>query len=190
MVKRTGPKVGQVEGILIDWDLCKYQAQLKIGSNHPAHSGTWQFSSAMLLQYPMKLRQVSDDLESFVHVLHWTILMWYEHSLSGLPSELRRLVSRTYDEFETFGDYDTGGFHKFSNMRLGELPFADLSSKPLERLTNKLAGICEEHYNASSTKEQIAKLEDIKIQERKKFESQSAAPSGRVEMNPRRHREF
>ncbi|KAF9802197.1 hypothetical protein IEO21_09953 [Rhodonia placenta] len=162
MVKRTGPKVGQVVGILIDWDLCKYQAQLKIGSNHPAHSGTWQFSSAMLLRYPMKLRQVSDDLESFVHVLHWMILMWYKHSLSGSSIELLTLVTKTYDEFETFGDYDTGGFHKFSNMRLGELPFAKLSSEPLKRLTKKLAGICKEHYNASSTKEQRAKLEDIK----------------------------
>ncbi|EED83758.1 predicted protein [Postia placenta Mad-698-R] len=190
MVKRTGPKVGQVEGILIDWDLCKYQAQLKIGSNHPAHSGTWQFSSAMLLQYPMKLRQVSDDLESFVHVLHWTILMWYKHSLSGLPSELRSLVSRTYDEFETFVDYDTGGIHKYNNMLLGALPFAKLSSEPLKSLTDKLAEICKEHYNASSTKEQRAKLEDIKIEKGKKFESQSPAAPVEWEMNRRRRRQF
>ncbi|KAF9801353.1 hypothetical protein IEO21_10141 [Rhodonia placenta] len=155
MVKRTGPK------------------------------GTWQFSSAMLLQYPMKLRQVSDDLESFVHVLHWTILMWYKHSLSGLPSELRRLVSRTYDEFETFVDYDTGGIHKYNNMLLGALPFAKLSSEPLKSLTDKLAEICKEHYHASSTKEQRAKLEDIKIEKGKKFESQSPAAPVEWEMSVR-----
>ncbi|EED83810.1 predicted protein [Postia placenta Mad-698-R] len=100
MVKRTGPKVGQVVGILIDWDLCKYKDQLNKGSSNPTHSGTWQFSSAMLLQYPMKLRQVSDDLESFVHVLHWTILMWYKHSLSGSSIEL--LMSRL--EVKRLGD--------------------------------------------------------------------------------------
>ncbi|EED83780.1 predicted protein [Postia placenta Mad-698-R] len=162
MVKRTGPKVGQVVGILIDWDLCKYRAQLKIGSNHPAHSGTWQFSSAMLLRYPMKLRQVSDDLESFVHVLHWTILMWYKHSRSESPAALQEVVLETYDKFSDTLGYDTGGDNKFSNMLLGALPFAKLSSEPLKRLTKKLAGICKEHYNASSTKEQRAKLEDIK----------------------------
>ncbi|EED78695.1 predicted protein [Postia placenta Mad-698-R] len=162
MVKRTGPKVGQVKGILIDWDLCKYRAQLKIGSNHPAHSGTWQFSSAMLLQYPMKLRQVSDDLESFVHVLHWTILMWYKHSRSESPAALQEVVLETYDKFSDTLGYDTGGDKKFNNMLLGALPFAKLSSEPLKRLTKKLAGICKEHYNASSTKEQRAKLEDIK----------------------------
>ncbi|KAF9800849.1 hypothetical protein IEO21_10280 [Rhodonia placenta] len=185
MVKCTGPKVGQVEGILNDWDLCKYESELKKGSSHPTHPGTWQFSSAMLLQYPIKLRQVSDDLESFVHILHWTILMWYEHSLSGLSSELRHLVSRTYDEFETFVDYDTGGFHIFNYMLLGKLPFANLSSKPLERLTNKLAGICEEHYNASSTKEQIAKLEDIKIQKGKKSPSQPPAAPVEIDISVR-----
>ncbi|KAF9804969.1 hypothetical protein IEO21_09264 [Rhodonia placenta] len=157
MVKRTGPK------------------------------GTWQFSSAMLLQYPMKLRQVSDDLESFVHVLHWTILMWYEHSLSGLPSELRRLVSRTYDEFETFVDYDTGGIHKFNNMRLGQLPFSKLSSEPLKSLTQNLAEICKEHYNASSTKEQIAKLEDIKIEKGKKSPSQPPAAPVEIDISVRHY---
>ncbi|EED81544.1 predicted protein [Postia placenta Mad-698-R] len=37
MVKCTGPKVGQVEGILNDWDLCKYESELKKGSSHPTH---------------------------------------------------------------------------------------------------------------------------------------------------------
>ncbi|EED83785.1 predicted protein [Postia placenta Mad-698-R] len=187
MVKRTGPKVGQVVGILIDWDLCKYKDQLNKGSSNPTHSGTWQFSSAMLLQYPMKLRQVSDDLESFVHVLHWTILMWYEHSLSGLPSELRRLVSRTYDEFETFGDYDTGGFDKYNYMLLGALPFADLSSEPLKALTENLAEICKEHYNASSTKEQRAKLGAIKVQKGKKSPSQPPAAPVEIDISVRHY---
>ncbi|EED78955.1 predicted protein [Postia placenta Mad-698-R] len=185
MLKRTGSKVGQVVGILNDWDLCKYEDDMKKGSSNPAQSGTWHFESAMRLQYPMKLRQVSDDLESFVHVLHWMILMWYEHSLSGSSIELLRLVSKTYFEFETYAEYDTGGYHKFSNMRLGKLPFADLSSTPLERLTSKLAGICKQHYNAASTVEQIAKLKDIKEQKLKKFRSQSPAAPVMVEFSPR-----
>ncbi|EED78178.1 predicted protein [Postia placenta Mad-698-R] len=157
MVKRTGPK------------------------------GTWQFSSAMLLQYPIKLRQVSDDLESFVHVLHWTILMWYEHSLSESPAALQEVVLEIYDKYSDSLGYDTGGDKKFSNMLLGALPFAKLSSKPLERLTIKLAGIREEHYNASSTKEQIAKLEDIKIQKGKKSPSQPPAAPVETDISVRDH---
>ncbi|EED78691.1 predicted protein [Postia placenta Mad-698-R] len=185
MLKRIGLKAGDVVGILIDWDLCKYEVQLKTGSSNPAHSGTWQFSSAMLLRYPMKLRQVSDDLESFVHVLHWMILMWYEHSLSESPAALQEVVLDTYDKFSDTLGYDTGGDKKFNYMRLGELPFADLSSTPLKALTETLAEICEEHYNASSTKQQIAKLEEIKKQRLKKNQSQSPAAPVELEMSAR-----
>lgn len=73
MIKRTGPEQGQVIGILIDWDLCKHEKDIEKGVTQASRSGTWQFMSALLLVFPKKVHRLSDDLESFVHLLHWLI---------------------------------------------------------------------------------------------------------------------
>ncbi|KAI5982932.1 hypothetical protein EDD15DRAFT_2143100, partial [Pisolithus albus] len=56
---------------------------------------TWQFMSAALLEKPGHSHVLEDDIESFVHVLGWTVL-------SCLPSPMDRysrmdLVSYLYD---------------------------------------------------------------------------------------------
>ena len=39
---------------------------------HSDHQqGTWVFFSGILAEYPLKRNAVSDDLESFVHVVTW-----------------------------------------------------------------------------------------------------------------------
>ncbi|KAI6001346.1 hypothetical protein EDD15DRAFT_2231343, partial [Pisolithus albus] len=45
--------------------------------------GTWQFMSAALLEKPGHSHLLEDDIESFVHVLGWTVL-------SCLPSRMDR----------------------------------------------------------------------------------------------------
>ncbi|KAF8548211.1 hypothetical protein OG21DRAFT_789751, partial [Imleria badia] len=61
-------------GLLIDWELAKLMDE--VGSRRPDRTGTWQFMSANLLQYPGKMHTLKDDLESFLHVLAWMMLRY------------------------------------------------------------------------------------------------------------------
>ncbi|KAF8554515.1 hypothetical protein OG21DRAFT_1394048, partial [Imleria badia] len=61
-------------GLLIDWELAKLMNEA--GSRRPDRTGTWQFMSANLLQHPGKMHTLTDDLESFLHVLGWMMLRY------------------------------------------------------------------------------------------------------------------
>ncbi|CCM01096.1 uncharacterized protein FIBRA_03144 [Fibroporia radiculosa] len=135
-------------GILNDWDLCKYKDDLKNGPIQPQRSGTWQFMSALLLKDPKKLQEVSDDLESFVHLTNWLVLRYHEHGLSGDPEVLKTHVTGTYDAYTTGAAGDVGGDLKFYHMNGGHIPFGPIVSAPLEMLTMALAEVCKEHYQA------------------------------------------
>ncbi|KAI6029865.1 hypothetical protein PISMIDRAFT_680770 [Pisolithus microcarpus 441] len=65
-------------------------------SGRHGRTGTWQFMSAALLGNPGQLHVLEDDIESFVHVLGWTVM-------SYLPSPMDRnmrtdWVSLYYDD--------------------------------------------------------------------------------------------
>ncbi|KAI0311259.1 hypothetical protein OF83DRAFT_1177768 [Amylostereum chailletii] len=59
-------------GLLIDWDLCR-DLNVPVTTKEPL-TGTWQFISGTLLTDPTKEHQLSDDLESFVHVLAYHLV--------------------------------------------------------------------------------------------------------------------
>ena len=88
--------------------------------------GTWAFMSGPLLKYPLKPPTVSDDLESFVHVVNFCTLRWHwtnytkEDSWNQRPksSKLNRRLAKFinhlfYDDSGKIGDYWYGGDGKF-----------------------------------------------------------------------------
>ncbi|GJE93732.1 hypothetical protein PsYK624_098930 [Phanerochaete sordida] len=75
------------QGMLIDWDLCKFKADFNKPACEPGGmSGTWPFMSSLSLIYPEKPPEVADDLESFVQLALWLAFRFHKHDLS--PSEL------------------------------------------------------------------------------------------------------
>ncbi|EED81521.1 predicted protein [Postia placenta Mad-698-R] len=135
-------------GILIDWDLCKFDAELKQGAKQSNRSGTWQFMSALLLLRPgVKQHTVADDLESFMHVLNWLILRYHD---TIHDEDLQGHVSNIYDGCKK-GDLDhwIGGGQKLSGI-LNAIPSAQVSKpSPLNDLNYSLATMCRDQYNAT-----------------------------------------
>ncbi|TFY67989.1 hypothetical protein EVJ58_g1287 [Rhodofomes roseus] len=136
-----------VIGLLIDWDLCKFQCYLETVSR-PARSGTWQFMSARLLRNPGKRHEVADDLESFVHVLNWMCFRFCLHDLSEKPDILKTCILALYEEQGVENDEEIGGTHKRKQIRSGEPPIEVDPDTPLSELLKDLASICRKHYLA------------------------------------------
>ncbi|GBE87345.1 predicted protein [Sparassis crispa] len=137
------PKV--IKGFLNDWDLCKYKDELDSEPTQKSRSGTWQFMSALLLQFPRKRYEVSDDLESFMHVVNWLALKWYRHRLrAGIT--LQQHTADTYDHWARVDGYDLGGHEKLQQIRIGEVPFILSVKGGLSSLLEKLMELCHEHY--------------------------------------------
>ncbi|KAL4244569.1 hypothetical protein ABKN59_009941 [Abortiporus biennis] len=156
---------------LIDWDLCRYKKDLGNGRAQKSRSGTWAFTSAALLKYPTKQHDLADDLESFVHVLHWFCLRFHSHDMSGDPGSLAEVLSNVYFYARREEGYDLGGTEKFKLMRSGGVCF-NLTQKKvtpgLIRLVNRLSKMCQKHYQtldiesleATSSKVLKRKVED------------------------------
>ncbi|KAL4243859.1 EKC/KEOPS complex subunit BUD32 [Abortiporus biennis] len=121
MIDEAPEAIGE-EAFLIDWDLCRYLHELNNGPTQKKRSGTWAFISALLLKYPSKQHELSDDLESFIHVLHWFCLQFHVHNLR--PSyQLSDTLSSVYFEARPQAGYDKGGDTKLRNMQK-EKPFS------------------------------------------------------------------
>ncbi|KAI0693118.1 hypothetical protein BC835DRAFT_1092027 [Cytidiella melzeri] len=72
-----------VEGILNDWDLCKFKSDLGEQATRFSHHGTWEFMSATSLKYPFKPSKLADDLEGFIHVITYCGLQCHCHSMTA-----------------------------------------------------------------------------------------------------------
>ncbi|KIM56430.1 hypothetical protein SCLCIDRAFT_80630, partial [Scleroderma citrinum Foug A] len=66
-------------GYLIDWDMAK--PIRVVTPRWVAHTGTWQFMSARLVENKGAMHTFRDDLESSFWVLLWTVLMYCQSSL-------------------------------------------------------------------------------------------------------------
>ncbi|KAF9802194.1 hypothetical protein IEO21_09950 [Rhodonia placenta] len=135
-------------GILIDWDLCKFYAQLEDGAKQSNRSGTWQFMSALLLLRPgLKQHTVADDLESFMHVLNWICLRYHK---TIHDEDLQGHVSNIFDSpRKGYPENRNGGHTKLRGILKGE-PSAQLfAPSPLNDLLCDLARLCQDQYNAT-----------------------------------------
>ncbi|KAI6001337.1 hypothetical protein EDD15DRAFT_2542179, partial [Pisolithus albus] len=103
--------------------------------------GTWQFMSAALLEKGGHSHLLEDDIESFVHVLGWTVL-------SFLPSPMDRyeradLVSYLYDHsFRDTTGRERGGRAKEVQFNAGNYPPDDFTltePSPILELIRELA---------------------------------------------------
>lgn len=136
-----------------------------------ALQGTWAFQSARLLMDPLKLNELSDDLESFVHVVTWLALRFHKHQdtppqclLPATPQDTLRAVNRTnsplsslkwmmFDVDARQGKYFIGGHMKSLAIQGGSpqirlAPTPDGDPTPLARLITVLYGLLQEHYRA------------------------------------------
>ncbi|KAI0634524.1 hypothetical protein C8Q77DRAFT_1073085 [Trametes polyzona] len=127
------PETKKVQVLLSDWDQARTREQLNRG-----------IATQRVRSKPYEL---SDDLESFVHVLHWCTLRYLPHDLSGL--EHATTLTKTFSEYFDNAPHTAHGNLKFANMRSGALLAAPKSSVaiPLTGLFDDLSRMCKEHYD-------------------------------------------
>ncbi|KAI0941213.1 hypothetical protein AcV7_002843 [Taiwanofungus camphoratus] len=144
-------------GMLNDWELSKPLSRDLNGEGEqrqPDRTGTWQFTSAMLLNHPNKAAEIQDELESFFHVLLYNGVRHLRHNCEDVGAFLYKF----FDTAEVFAGIYTCGSQKLSAMRHGlvtlsngvELRFEhdDASmNHPLNDLIHDLLMRFKAHYN-------------------------------------------
>ncbi|KAI0701127.1 hypothetical protein C8T65DRAFT_656794 [Cerioporus squamosus] len=142
---------GQVErrGMLCDWDLCKDKEQVELDQKRgtPDPAGTWLFRSALSLQFPNRPYELSDDIESFIHVYHYCVLRF--HKKQGISPEL--FVERVYDDayIRKSDGACIGGGSKLFHMTSKSPPLNVRYWNPtLHKLLISIHELCREHYSA------------------------------------------
>ena len=108
--------------------------------------------SARLLANPGKVHEISDDIESFVHVLRWMCLRFYPHSMTGLHDQLRHHVMSHFESYDIRSGEDVavGGVEKKAAMLDGvDVVRLKAANSPLGKLLDELRWICQEHYRAT-----------------------------------------
>ncbi|GJE90338.1 fungal protein kinase-domain containing protein [Phanerochaete sordida] len=125
------------QGFLNDWDLATLVGgeDLLDATTPSDRSGTWPYMSAPLQMYPRKPNHLSDDLESFVHLLQIFGLRFHRHSSSPvigdelvftkeqnrMNTDLADYLRGTYYRAHTKNGYWIGGRQKYINILSGSL---------------------------------------------------------------------
>ncbi|KAI0356853.1 hypothetical protein OH77DRAFT_1423094 [Trametes cingulata] len=151
---------GSGRALLVDWDLpLSEDPELSI---QPSRPGTRHFMSALAQCYPQKPHQVSDDLESFVHVLNWCAYKYLKHSDTGKPLVLAYVFAGFYDE-PLGGGAPLNSSPKYLQIMTG-YPLAwglpDRAGNPLAKLLWRLAELCKEHYTSAEVMAYCTKPQD------------------------------
>ncbi|KAF8132577.1 hypothetical protein EV363DRAFT_1328895 [Boletus edulis] len=127
------------KGLLIDWEMAKKMDER--GSRCPDRTGTWQFMSANLLQQPGKFHTVTDDLESFLHVLAWTTIR-YIPAIDSYSAGRRGKDLASFDERDEMeGHCHEGGHLKGLLLAAGKYPSSSFQPRcktPLLELLQEL----------------------------------------------------
>lgn len=94
-----------------------------------------------------------NDLESFIHVLHWCCLRFHDTEFSDDIDQLQTHIYSLYDIHSTKNGVSTGGKQKLRMLRAGNIPFeinggsADSpNAAGLHRILTKLALLYKQHY--------------------------------------------
>ena len=154
--------------VLCDWDLCKYKEQMGKGPRTPvrfvrvSHSfvsasshkcfsqGTLPFRSAISLVCPMKPYQLSDDVESFIHVFYHLVARFAKTSLSENIGSWVNLFCEPalFVEVDDGRRVQTGGKAKLFFMKNGFPLVEPEKNQTLEALTSELVSLSAEHYRS------------------------------------------
>ncbi|KAI0701148.1 hypothetical protein C8T65DRAFT_811512 [Cerioporus squamosus] len=129
-------------GILIDWDLCRFQWELASGPTEPNRTGTWRFRSALSLQYPMKPQRLSDDLESFIHAFRYLVLKYH----TTTTTTLKDLVTSTFESASVTCGVKVGGETKLAQLRSAVPPFEVRNNPVLQAVLNDFHAGCYQSY--------------------------------------------
>ncbi|KAH7886496.1 hypothetical protein F5I97DRAFT_1926749 [Phlebopus sp. FC_14] len=134
---------GDGRGLLIDWDLSKSLEDLK--RRRRDRTGTWQFMSAALLQDPEKRHELQDDLESFMHVLAWSVVRYVENKLTA--DDRRNYLAMFEENIYTNGK-TLGGGQKASHLGLQKyvIDFKLEHPSPLVCLLESLSDVFVARY--------------------------------------------
>ncbi|OSD02560.1 hypothetical protein PYCCODRAFT_320476 [Trametes coccinea BRFM310] len=133
-------------GLLADWELSKSKEQIfDPQPTQRVRSGTWQFVSVALQMYDWKPHLLSDDLESFMHVLNWMALRHMDTKESRTSRGLAEHIHHVYDLALPEGAplrqrMVTNGIPFFEPLRPN-------SQHPFVILTRKLTDLCKRHYD-------------------------------------------
>ncbi|PIL34297.1 hypothetical protein GSI_03072 [Ganoderma sinense ZZ0214-1] len=135
------------KGILSDWDLSKYKEDMMSGTEprQPDRTGTWYFRSAVLGRYPRKPYAASDDIESFIHVYHYSVLRFHR---TNMTESLRDHISLIYERavIRAEDGAHLGSTSKFDNMCMA-IPFIKPEDNPVLGLVlEKFAELYSQHY--------------------------------------------
>ena len=107
--------------------------------------------SGMALNYPKKLFELADDLESFLHVLCWMALRFHRHDFSNTTVGLRALIYYHYELSSRHADGCVyGSYLKYDGMERGSLPFS-LNKRlhaNLWAVLRRFVRLCRIHYAA------------------------------------------
>ncbi|KAH8100081.1 hypothetical protein BXZ70DRAFT_203982 [Cristinia sonorae] len=129
-------------GLLIDWDVCKFEHELSRDPSQKNPVGTWRFMSAALLRFPLKPNEVADDIESFYHLLMLYALRFHRHGKT--LEELKAILESTYDISKYHAGYWLGGITKYEYMETAHLPCRPAGQ--FGSLLASLAALIQKHY--------------------------------------------
>lgn len=108
--------------------------------------GTWPFMSALRQRYPKRPHDVSDDIESFVHVIIWCALRYLPHN-EMRPESLGFLFWALFEDCrESSGGAHVGCSGKWALMNGGPLPFSMIGEDNLQQVMLELVQQCQSHY--------------------------------------------
>ncbi|KAI0319060.1 hypothetical protein OF83DRAFT_1112345 [Amylostereum chailletii] len=156
-------------GLLIDWDLCR-DLSSPVVLDEPL-TGTWQFISGLLLTTPGKEHALSDDLESFVHVLAFHLVHHRPTGFPALESDVyyvyhRRI--RLIDDNRTLGGLGKSDF--FISAALSPAGFRGHVPRPCAMLLRDLRHLFRDAFYADidfvEDEERNAFIEALKTPDR------------------------
>ncbi|KAI6014772.1 hypothetical protein BKA83DRAFT_343491 [Pisolithus microcarpus] len=118
-------------------------------------TGTWAFMSAALVRNPGRMHVFLDDIESFVHVLGWTVLYCLSSPMG--VNQRAHIVSLLYDHsFKNETGWEEAGSIKQDKFILGEYPpeeFKVTEHSPILELIRSLASPFYARYNNPPTEQ-------------------------------------
>ncbi|KAK7687779.1 hypothetical protein QCA50_008998 [Cerrena zonata] len=136
-------------GLLIDWDLSEHPAEIDIytPSNINNRRGTWAFMSALQQRYPKKPYHISDDIESFVHVILFCAIRYMSRDT------VENLSNIIWGMFGCCIQHEdgllTGSPRKWAVVTSGQSPFTLVGAEEnLAELISILLTTCKTHYDS------------------------------------------
>ncbi|KAM5535264.1 hypothetical protein V8D89_011070 [Ganoderma adspersum] len=145
------PNPRTVRGLLANWDLARTKEELENrGFTQKTPCGTWPFISARLQHTgPDQRHELSDDLESFVHVLNYCAVKYLPNDLSYDDYRVASFISSMYDHVRIVDGVETGSITKLQRL-IENKPFVELQNPtehPLSPLLHALSKLCSRHYH-------------------------------------------